>query len=125
MPLNKSEIIQATIFLLLMTLVFLLAMFVGWWTLQEEERELKQLDDRIAALLTIQLLSFVPEQFGNAGDGDDCLTKPLRPASQTQSICLSTSRPSGPPSHSRDSCYPKLFPIDDRYHLETIFSCNQ
>jgi hypothetical protein len=38
-PLSKIETIQVMIFLLLATIVFLLAMYVGWWTLQEEERE--------------------------------------------------------------------------------------
>lgn len=43
-PLSRIETIQIVIFLLLAAIVFLLAMYVGWWTLQEEEREFDHQD---------------------------------------------------------------------------------
>jgi hypothetical protein len=43
-PLSKIETIQVLIFLLLAAIVFLFAMYVGWWTLQEEEREFDHQD---------------------------------------------------------------------------------
>jgi hypothetical protein len=37
-PLSRSETIQVVIFLFLVTVILLLTMYVGWWTLQKEEQ---------------------------------------------------------------------------------------
>ena len=37
--LSEREVLQVALFLLLMIIAFLLAMYLGWWTLQQEERE--------------------------------------------------------------------------------------
>jgi hypothetical protein len=39
LSLSGKELLQAGIFLLIMILLFLMAMYVGWWTLQQEENE--------------------------------------------------------------------------------------
>ena len=40
--LSRPEMIQALIFLLIMIVFFALAMYVGWWTLQQEEHQAEQ-----------------------------------------------------------------------------------
>ena len=40
--LSRPEIVQALIFLLIMIVFFVFAMYVGWWTLQQEEHQAEQ-----------------------------------------------------------------------------------
>jgi hypothetical protein len=39
LPLTKREILLIAISMLILAMVLLLAMYIGWWTMQEEERE--------------------------------------------------------------------------------------
>ena len=38
-PLTRREMFLVAIFILIMAIVCILAMYVGWWTLQKEEQE--------------------------------------------------------------------------------------
>ena len=40
--LSGKELLQVVVFLLILVVLFLIAMYVGWWTLQQEEKAERQ-----------------------------------------------------------------------------------
>ena len=42
--LTQREMNQLVVFLILLTILFSLAMYIGWWTLQEEEKDYEHRD---------------------------------------------------------------------------------
>ena len=52
-PLNRNEIIQILIFLLLAAFVLLLGMYIGWWTFKMEEKEWKHQNAQHSAAFVV------------------------------------------------------------------------